>query len=254
MIYIERKKIILDELNNKGVISLKEISKKINASEITIRRDFEKLEDEGLLIRVSGGAVLSNKPKRKDFENVELSMSQKKIQNIDKKKKVADYATTFVKENECVFVDCGTCMIPLIQNLASKKISIITNNMLILPYIKNPTASIYLAGGAYNSTFEMSVGRLANNFIEAFHFDHCFLGCAGIDLTTNEIYTSNMEGYDIKKTAMEKSKNITLLLDSTKLTKHSLISFANLSDMDLILCDQPNENIQEKYPDNILFL
>ncbi len=251
MIFSERKQIIINELKKTGVINLKQIAKKIGSSEITTRRDFERLEKEGILVRVSGGAVLQTKG---DFSTAELSINQKKIQNIQEKKEVALYASSFVKENECIFIDCGTCMIPLIQELSNKKITIVTNNMIILPYIENTTASIYVIGGKYNNTFEMNTGTIACNYIANYHFHHCFLGCGGIDINSNEIYTSSIEGLDIKKVAMKQSDTKILLLDSSKLSKHSLISFATLNDMDFIICNKPKEEVPLTNFSNLIYI
>lgn len=250
MIYSQRRQIIINELNKTGVINLKEIAKLIEASEITIRRDFERLEKEGVLVRVSGGAILNT---QEEISSVELSIQQKKIQNIQEKKVVADYAATLVKDHECVFIDCGTCMIPLVQSLSQRKITIVTNNLIILPYIKNALATIYIVGGKYNENFEMNTGTLACQYISNYHFHHCFLGCGGIDLTTHEIYTSSIEGMDIKQVAMTQSDSKILLLDSSKLKKHSLISFATLLDMDCVICNKTHEALKN-LPKHFLFV
>ena len=56
----ERRKIILDKLTDQGRITIKELSKVIDVSEATLRTDLSKMEDEGLLKRTHGGAMLAN--------------------------------------------------------------------------------------------------------------------------------------------------------------------------------------------------
>ena len=75
MIALERKRYILNALKEKGIINLREIAKELNMAEITIRRDFEKLEAEGKLKRVQGGATIGE-----DSQNdvsAELTMNRK---------------------------------------------------------------------------------------------------------------------------------------------------------------------------------
>lgn len=59
MLASERTRYIISQLHSKGIINLKDIAKELNISEATVRRDFEKLENEGRLTRVTGGAKLN---------------------------------------------------------------------------------------------------------------------------------------------------------------------------------------------------
>ena len=72
MIASERKLYIMNRLNEKGIINLKEIARELAISEITVRRDFEKLEKEGKLKRVQGGAALEEV-----LEDAELTMKER---------------------------------------------------------------------------------------------------------------------------------------------------------------------------------
>lgn len=252
MIFNERKKYIIKALEERGVISIKEVSSMLDTSEITIRRDFEKLEHEGYLIRVTGGAVL-NKKDEESYNTVELSVKQKKIQNSDKKTKVANKAAEYIREGSCIFLDCGTCMIPLIRLLANRNITIVTNNITILPYLNNPIAEVFIIGGRYNSTYEMNAGSTAEEYMKTFHFDYSILGCAGIDLQNGDIYTSALDGYTMKKAALEQCDNSLLLLDSTKLSKKSLVKFSNIKDIDYVICDNTEKDTKE-LSDNFIFV
>lgn len=253
MIYNERKKNILKALEEKGVISIKEISNTLHTSQITIRRDFEKLENDGFLTRVTGGAIL-NDTTIPEYENVELTIQQKKIQNEDKKNKVAQATATFIQDGNCVFIDCGTCMIPLVKLLAKKNITIVTNNMTILPYLHNPRADVFVIGGRYNSTYEMNAGSVAEEYMRTFHFQYTILGCAGIDLETGDIYTSAIDGYIMKKAALEQCDTSILMLDSTKLSKKSLVKISNIDQINHILCDSSDTNEEKTFPSNFMFV
>ena len=104
MLASERTRYIISQLNEKGIINLKDVAKELGISEATVRRDFEKLENEGRLKRVTGGAKLTESTN--DFSNnAELTMRSKKSLNYDGKLRVAKKACEYIQDGECIFVD-----------------------------------------------------------------------------------------------------------------------------------------------------
>ncbi|MCL2588662.1 MAG: DeoR/GlpR family DNA-binding transcription regulator, partial [Oscillospiraceae bacterium] len=142
MIAFARKTYILDSLAAKGAISLKETAKELGVAEITVRRDFEKLEAEGKLKRVQGGAAILDDP-----DGAELTMISKLPQHTAEKEKAAQYAAALVQDGENIFLDGGTSLIPLASILCKRRIRIVTHNTLILQQVSNPVAEIILIGG-----------------------------------------------------------------------------------------------------------
>lgn len=78
MLASERTRYIISQLNKKGIINLKDVAKELGISEATVRRDFEKLENEGKLKRVTGGAKL-NDSVEESSNDAELTMRAKKV-------------------------------------------------------------------------------------------------------------------------------------------------------------------------------
>ena len=252
MIASKRRLYILDQLAEKGVISIKETAQALETSEITIRRDFEKLEKEGSLKRVQGGAA-SNQENMVN-ESAELTGRKKKFLNIHEKNCLAPTAADYIKEGDCVFIDSGTTMIPLAKLLAKKKIIIVTNNNLLLPEIPDPVAEIFVIGGKYIPMYSMNVGVEAQRELETFVFDWAFLGCAGINLDNTDIYTSEMESLIIKHIVLEKSTSSVLLLDSSKLQKKAYVRMASTDDIDYILCNDDPILQNKKLPKNFIVI
>ena len=238
MIASERRMYIMTQLNAKGVVNLKEIANQLEISEATVRRDFETLEKEGKLKRVLGGATLTEElPYASD--NAELTMKQKITShiNMDKKDEVSRYASQYVKDGDCVFIDGGTTLVPLISYLANKKIKIVTYNHLIINKIKNPVAEIFIVGGIYLPYYSMSVGPIAQDVLKQFHFDHAFIGCSSVDLEEQVAYTTEIESLAMKKIAMENSIHNYLLIDSTKLNMRGFYKFKTIDSFDAVICD-----------------
>lgn len=252
MIASERRIYIMKVLNEKGIANLKDIANELNISEATVRRDFDKLEKDGKLKRVLGGATLAEEDIFfHESDSAELTMKEKMISNVnmDKKDQVAKYVSQYVKDGDCVFMDAGTTLVPLINYLASKKIKIVTYNHLIINKIKNPIAEIFIIGGVYSPYYGMSVGPISQDILKRFYFDHAFIGCAGIDLNQNVAYTTELQSLAMKSIAMENSKHNYLLIDSTKLEKIGFYKFKSLNSFDNVICNSfsSEDNIPENF-------
>lgn len=253
MIASERRMYIMTRLNAKGVVNLKEIAKQLNTSEATIRRDFEKLEKEGKLKRVLGGATLTEETIYSP-DNAELTMKQKITShiNMDKKDEVAKYASQYVRDGDCVFIDGGTTLVPLISYLAGKKIKIVTYNHLIIDKVKNPVAEIFVVGGIYLPYYSMSVGAIAQEVLKQFHFDHAFIGCSSVNLEEQVAYTTEMESLIMKKIAMENSEHNYLLIDSTKMDMRGFYKFKTIDSFDAVICNTFSTELS--IPDNFILV
>ena len=119
MLSSERKVYILNELEKHGTLKLKEVCEVLQASESTIRRDFEELESQNKLKRVFGGVVKIN------FDSVlnqarELSMDKKATMAVDAKMKLCKKCSEFVEDGECIFIDGGTTFMHMLPYLEGK--------------------------------------------------------------------------------------------------------------------------------------
>ena len=234
MLASERRMYIMDQLNQKSIVSLKEIAAELAISEITVRRDFEKLENAGKLIRVQGGAALEGY-----LDNVELTMKEKVALHPDAKSRVARHAASYVREGDCVFLDGGSTITPLVKFLAGMQIKIVTYSELVVRELSNPTATIHVIGGVFLPQYVMNVGPEAQEALRRYHFDVAFFGCSGVELAENMSYISNMDSLLIKQIALENSAKKLLLLDSSKINRPSFLRFRELDAFDRIICDRP---------------
>jgi len=236
MIAFTRRAFILELLENKGIISIKDAAKELNVAEITIRRDFEKLEAEGKLKRVHGGAATPG-----NLDGAELTMTSKLPQNIAAKEKVAQKAASIVRAGESIFIDGGTTMMPLAAQLMKLRVKIVTYNTMILQQAYNPAAEIILIGGEYKPHYKMNVGSLAQEMLKNFYFDRAFYSCAGIDAKHQVVYTTEYESLNMKKIAMKNAKENHLLVDSSKFSKQGFLKFCDTVTFASILTDELTE-------------
>ena len=250
MIASQRYEKIVEMVNEKGIVHTKELANLLKVTETTIRRDCEKLENEGLLIRVHGGA------KSIDHKTILSKQDEKAMEErtecLDEKEIVAQKAASFVKEGDCIFLDGGTSIVPMMKYLKGKKIKIVTHSLLAAEAFRDETSELFVIGGKYIPEYGMSVGPITLNSIEKFNFDYAFISCAGVDLERGMIYTAEMDTMAVKEKAMNLSVKKFLLMDSSKLYVKGFYSFLSSGDFDAVICNQDNSINYEDIPDNFI--
>lgn len=251
MIASARSMYILNRLNELGVIDYKSIAAELNISEATVRRDFEKLEQQGKLKRVQGGAMRSEGMDER-IDNAELTMRGKRMLNSTEKLAVARAAAERVKDGECVFLDVGTSIAPLAELLYAKRVQLVTYSNLVLQRLADTRCDLFIVGGKYDPIDSMFIGPIAQNMLRQYHFDHSFIGCIGVDLHADTVFTTEMECMRMKQIAMECASSSYLLLDATKLQKRGFFRVGGLSEFDAVFCNTPAEPV--RLPPNFVLI
>lgn len=251
MIASERNLYILQSIHERGIINLKEVAQALGTSEATIRRDLEKLERQGKLIRVQGGATTSA-GEESLLGTGELTMSTKARIHHEEKNMVAAVAAAEVKDGDSVFLDCGTSIAPLAPLLLPRRVRIVTYSSLVLGRVKHPKADLILVGGEYNANHNMFTGTMAEQMLKNFHFDHAFIGCYGVSLKTGNCFQRDMASTNMKLIGMKRADKNYLLIDDSKLEKNGLYSFTDMSAFDRIFCNKPAEPIEG--PENFCWI
>lgn len=240
MLASKRLMYILDQLEKDGVVTLKAICLQLNASESTIRRDFEELEKQNKLKRVHGGAVKVSLGTTLS-DRKELSMQQKSEMHVEAKKKICKRCAELVEDGDCIFIDGGTTLMFLPQYLEGKRVKIVTHNNFVVIQ-EGSVMELIRVGGEFLPNYNMNVGSIAMDTLSLFNFDYAFIGCAGIDVNENIAYTAEMESAQIKTMAMKQSLKSYLLIDETKLDTRGFYKFCKIDEFDGVFMDAYNLN------------
>jgi len=236
MLSSERKVYILNELEKHGTLKLKEVCEALQASESTIRRDFEELESQNKLKRVFGGVVKIN------FDSVlsqarELSMDKKATLAVDAKMKLCKKCSEFVEDGECIFIDGGTTFMHMLPYLEGKHVRVVTHSDIIRLH-GDSTIDLMIVGGRYLPMYQMNVGLITLDVLSRFNFDRAFIGCAALGGGERDAYTAEMDTAQVKIMAMKQSIHTYLVADESKLDRKGFYNFAKISDFDYIIMDQ----------------
>jgi DeoR family fructose operon transcriptional repressor len=219
MLTSERKRLILENLRNKGSLKLKEMMDLTDSSESTIRRDLTDLEREELLVRVHGGASLRS--------NYEESIDNKSVVNQSEKEAIAKYAASLVQNGDCIFLDAGTTVFHMIKYLKGKEILVVTNGINHLDELQKYEIKTYLTGGLIKFKTKALIGREAIKTLGDYNFDKCFLGVNNISIEKGYTTPDPEEAF-VKNTARSLSKETYVLADASKFGK---VSFAKIADI-----------------------
>jgi len=235
MNYPKRKQLILDKLNTWGEVDVKEIAAGLEISEITIRRDLNRLAADGLLFRTHGGAMKVNPLEiPHDFVN-------KAAKNIEAKDKICRAAAGFINDGDIIFMDCGSTVFRLCQFIKNKKIKVITNSLPVVFELQNSLVSLNIIGGEFDKERQAVHGKIAGEHIARYKANKAFLGVDGISV--NGLFANSELEADITQAFAGHSAKTFLLCDSSKIGKESYLKFGDLNMIEAIFTDSRSEEL-----------
>ena len=232
---------ILDLIYTSGFTSVTEVAQQMNVSEMTTRRDFDKLEAEGLIRRAHGGAIAEHRTQ------VELDYRARQQRRSPEKMHIGQIAASLVEEGQSIFLDAGTTVLAMVKFLKQmKNLRIVTSSLPVqMELVNYPNINVILIGGQIFPHTMSYVGPLALENIQAMRFDWAFLGTGGIDVDRGLTH-STMEEIPIKKAAAASAKKVAALADSTKFGYNALSQILPISSVQYIVTDKLPEGLAQE--------
>lgn len=238
MLLAQRLEKIKHLLLEKRSIDNSELSQLLGVSEVTIRKDLIRLEEQGFLQKIHGGAVL------KDTQEIaELS----KISNFSAKMDLAKMALDLIEDGDSLFIGGGTTCRIFAHLLKKKKknLRVVTNDFLIALELKDSIKNIFFLGGQIESDEDTlyTTGMEDSEFLNNLYVNHSFITVDGLDfqagLTLNSYFTLRLIN-EVKR----KTKNLTLLVDSSKFDRVAVHVLGSLNFSNCLVTDR---KISSKY-------
>lgn len=234
MLQEERRSLIVDFVNKNKSASVYELKKILRVSEVTVRKELQLLDEQGLLKRTHGGALsLSSLV-------AEYTEMEKKDININEKKAIAKAAYDLIKNSDTVFLDSGTTTLELARliftGLKSGMI-IITNSFAIINVlISRPDLELVFVGGCVRNKMMSCVGSIAEDIISSLVYDKVFMGANAVSIE-NGTMTPNLYEASIKRKMVQFAQHAFLLCDSSKIGCASMAKICPLKSFDAIITD-----------------
>lgn len=232
MLANQRREKILELIREDGSAKVIKLSKIFKVSEVTIRQDLEKLEQEGFILREHGGAYLKN------VEDSVKSITLLNQENLEKKQIIGKKAAELIESGETIILDSGSTTTEVAKNLMGRKgLTVITNALNIALILgAEPGIELIVTGGEFKPPTLSLTGQKAADFFEDIHVDKLFLATAGISLRSGLTYPS-LSDIVVKKAMIDAADTTYLVADSTKIGKNSFASLGALSLIDYIITD-----------------
>lgn len=210
-----RRKRILEEIRQKGYLSISELSTILSVSVSTIKRDLSIMSSEGVISRTHGGASLYV-----DNNEVRIKIpafSERQLINKDKKNRIAKIAARFIHDNDTVFLDSGTTINLILPFLKAENLTIHTNSLSILlsTFNKEYSFSLHLLNGLvnFNHLITLSVDQIET--IKSINFTRALFSCRSLSPEKGLIVSDYVRKL-LATTIADNSEEIIVCADSSK--------------------------------------
>ena len=239
MLAIERRNEILEKLQTDRRVVVSELSQLYDVSEETIRRDLEKLVNDGYAIKSYGGAVIN------ENVNIELPFNIRKNRNILGKQHIAELVAGLVNDGDSIMLDASTTAVYIakaLQEKGKKNLTIITNSIeIIIELFDVQDWTILSTGGASREGSFALVGPQTDRMLSNYHVDKAIISCKGSD----DLHANN------KRTMLKSAKDRILAIDSSKFDRIAFTEIGTLDDLTAVITDErPEEKWLQVFKDS----
>lgn len=222
----ERQDQIYELIQKQGNVIVSDLVERFQVSIETIRRDLLCMEENGLLVRVHGGAVAASEMK------IYNSLPQRKQEHSDQKRELARLAAEFVREGDYIGIDTGSTAVPFAEVLKEKfkNLTVITHSAGVFDILKgHENFTVILCGGHYMSSENAFFGALTLDMLDHLHMQKAFIFPSAVSLECG-ICEYQQELYQIQKKMMECADSVYILADSSKFEKRALLKLDDMKE------------------------
>ncbi|RDG35439.1 DeoR/GlpR family DNA-binding transcription regulator [Streptomyces corynorhini] len=231
MLKTERHARILEHVSARGGINVNELSRLLNVSGATVRRDLQQLSRLNLLRRTHGGAVVGSL-------GPELPVQHRTDRCRPEKQAIAKAAVALVPEGAVVGMTGGTTVTEIARLLAARgPVTIVTNavNIAAEMVLHKDVTLVVVGGYARTASYEL-VGPIAEKTLADHHTDMTFLGVDGISAAHGCTTHDQLEAATDRAFADSSSRTV-VVADHSKIGKVTFAKICPLADIDHLVTD-----------------
>lgn len=233
MIIAKRHKYILDKLKEAGYVSVAALSREMDVTMVTVRKDLRILEEKGLLFRTHGSATpvspyVNDKP-----------VTEKRLVQVNQKNAIASKATELLVQDDVIIIGSGTTVLAFAQSIPrTLSLTVLTAAMNVsMALMDVPKAEVVQLGGVVRKSSSSVVGHFAENMIKDFACSKLFISVDGIDPEFG-LTTSNLLEAHLNSIMIASAQKTIVLADSSKFGKKSFGKIAKIEDIDTLIVDK----------------
>jgi DeoR/GlpR family transcriptional regulator of sugar metabolism len=210
--------------------SLEELSRHVEASVSTVRRDLSSMETLGTVRRTHGGARVIT-PKSDEF-----AFAARNSHQSSEKEAIGRACAELIAPNQTVILDAGTTVHQVARYLEDKAPQIVTNSLPVANLFASANKlEVILAGGVIYPRLGVLVGPMTVEVFSKIRADVAILSAGGI--TLEGITNSHALLIDIQQAMLKAAQKVIFCLDHTKFGRQSVVALCGLEVIDTIVCD-----------------
>lgn len=231
MIAEERHRRIVESVERDGSARVRDLARALDVTEETIRRDLEKLEKDGRVVRRHGGAMSV------EGATWDMSFAQREVRHPREKEAIARHALQHIRRGDTIFLDASTTSLNIARFLPNEEIVVLAYSFQVLSELMpKDNVRVVGIGGSLDRASRSFVGPSAERNLEHYHVNKAFSSCTAFHVErgatdSNEFHAS------LKKVVMRNAREKYLLADASKFGITSLAFFAHLSEFDTVIVD-----------------
>ena len=234
----ERLQSIQSILDVRGRVSVVELAEQFEVAHETIRRDLSKLEKDGVVRKIHGGAVTSQ-------NKFERSFAARLVEHIPQKHELSRLAADIISPGCTLFIDFGTTTQVFVEHIKSvADLTVFTNSQLIAATLAgNVSCEVFILGGRYDDEFKANLGPMVIDNIGRFFADFAVVGIGGIDSGIG-FTDQNIDEAAIARAMISRSSKSVVLADPSKFDRRGIAHVAEFKEVDyLVSSARPGKDV-----------
>ncbi len=225
-----RKSAIIELLEQTHQVSVSDMAIRFAVSEMTIRRDLDELERQGLTQRKHGGAVSTGKLRF-------FQMGLPNYQATDAKAAIGKLAAELVAPGQTVMIDTGTTALEVARHLPQNAdITVATTSLCVAQDLYNSSIKILLLGGFLRNEFPSVYGPMTEKLLHDIRVDILFTGCDGADSSTG-FYSNDLHISNLEQAMIHIANRVVVVTESCKFGRRAFARYATVPEVDVLVTD-----------------
>jgi len=232
----ERDRVILNLLEEQRFVSFRELSRRLSASAATLRRDLERLQDQGKLKRVRGGAQLGAEQEIGGFHLQGVPFHENVGRNRAAKEAIGRAAAALCRPGEAVIIDGGSTTLQMCPHLEPLKLQVLTNSLHIVgALLQQPGTGVSIPGGVVFREQNIVLDPFVDASTRSFHASRMFMGTAAV--TRFGLMQSDIILVQAERKLLNLADQLVVLVDSGKFTASAAHQLCDLSRVHTLVTD-----------------
>ena len=225
---------LLEEVRARRSATVEQLAERLGVTLQTVRRDIQRLADDGLLTRFHGGVRVPSST----TEN--LAHPQRETLHAEGKARIARAVADAVPHNCSLILNIGTTTEAIARALMHHRgLRVITNNLNVAAILAgNPDCEVIVAGGVVRARDRGIVGEAAVDFIRQFKVDIALIGISGIE-ADGSLRDFDLREVKVAQTIMAHAREVWLAADHSKFNRPAMVRVATLGQVDRFFTDAP---------------